>query len=836
MLLPTLADPISLAALFADVRRRSQVPGIDGLTPNAYAGGLRERLERLGAALLSGTYRPSRLVRVHRDKPGGGVRRLSVPVVEDRIVLELLRRALEPGIEPLLSRAAFAYRPGRSARAAVDAILGRIEAGAAWVALADIRDFFDTVRLADVLEAAGEVCADPPLLRLLDVILQGHALRPGRGLAQGSSLSPVLSNLVLTPLDRRLLADGFALIRYCDNLCVTAATKAEADRALAAMARETRRLGLSLKPGPSRVVEVREGFVWLGFWLGPGGGRVSEGAVAALAARLDAAGAGLAGEALRARLLPVVQGWAQYFDIPLPDGASLGTHDALARSLLGARAAAPPAAEGDAPESAPPVATGDEEDGWDDLEASPEAPSQEVEQVEQLLREADRLAAAGAYEEAEAAFEAAQEVAQAPAPAEPPPLDPTWDDEAVDAFLGLFAAGQGSFERAAGRAGARREFTPVSRPLAPADLREHLAGRAALAVRPRLPDGTCTMGVIDVDGRAPPASAAVLAHAAALASVARSWGWEVLVETTGGRGAHVWIPAATRIRADEMARALDALLREAGTPAEGVHVERLPGPDGAPDLHAQPMTLPLGVHVETGTRSRLRWADGGEVTAALEGLFAGRANDAALFARPAAPPAGEPALVRPIPAPASLADLGPGVARVLEGCALLRHLADKAAAVGHLDHGERLSVLYSLGHLGPPGERAIHALIGRCQNYDPAETSRQVARMTGLPIGCTRMREKHATPELLPLCCCDFGDPRRRGGYPTPVLHAVGFKRSWREVLRGRREGEARAREEGVPGVVAVAEDAAPGLLPAPVGPERQAGVLVKGAPPHEWA
>src|SRR5437899_1196543 len=83
---------------------------------------------------------------------------------------------------------------------------------------ADVRDFFDTVRLDDVIEAASEACADPALLRLLDGVLHGHALRPGRGLAQGSSLSPLLSNLALTPLDRRMLADGFALVRYCDNL------------------------------------------------------------------------------------------------------------------------------------------------------------------------------------------------------------------------------------------------------------------------------------------------------------------------------------------------------------------------------------------------------------------------------------------------------------------------------------------------------------------------------------------------------------------------------------------------------------------------------------------
>jgi len=123
------------------------------------------------------------------------------------------------------------------------------------------------------------------------------------------------------------------------------------------------------------------------------------------------------------------------------------------------------------------------------------------------------------------------------------------------------------------------------------------------------------------------------------------------------------------------------------------------------------------------------------------------------------------------PAASAVCDATPPdgpVARVLAGCALLRHLGDKAAGSGHLAHPERLSLLYSLGHLGGAGEQALHAIIGRCANYDRAETDRQIAKLTGLPIGCTRLREKHATPELLPLCICDFGDVRRRGGYPTP--------------------------------------------------------------------
>lgn len=841
MRLEELSRPAMLASLFADVRRRSQAAGVDAVTPEIYARQLDARLEHLADALRRERWMASPLLRIRRGKPDGGVRRLAIPVLEDRIVLELLRRALEPLIEPRLSDAAFAYRPGRSARVAVDEVTDQLRSGAGWVALADIRDFFDSIPLAPLIEAVQHLNPDPPLLRLLDRLLRAHALDQGRGLAQGSSLSPLLSNLALSPLDQRLVSAGHALVRYCDNLCVVGRTRDQAAHALAAMVAETRRLGLSLKPRVSRIAEARQGFLWLGFWLCADGGRVSDGALRALSTRADAVACGLQGDAVRDRLSPIVRGWVQYFDAPLPDGAHLGAHDRVLRELIAAFLQArdndPPARGSVNPGGKPGSAEGldDDSDTWQELgqepefEGDPAAPS-----VERLLADADRLAAAGDFPAAEATYQAALAMLHGPETpaAAPVATDPGPDDEAIDAFIGLFAAGQETFEAAPPGAPGQRPFSVVRRAITPADVRDHLAARKAIAVRPRLPDGTCTLGVLDIDGADPSRLSAAQAHADALASIARAWGWQLLVETTGGRGLHLWIPVDRPVPADMMTRILKALQQEAGAPAAGVRVEHLPAADDAPELHGQPVTLPLSAHVETGARSRLRWLDGTEVHADLRGLFAWVPNTPeALRAR--LPSADTAAMTGPGPIQPPLQDWAPhgqSVARVMEGCAVLTDLARKARATGHLDHSERLSLLYSLGHLGRPGERAIHAVISACQNYDPAETSRQIANMRGLPISCTRMREKHAGPALLPLCCCDFGDPRRRGGYATPLLHAGAFRRTWRDTLRERREAEARPRDAAGIAVETSAPDPEPELQLA-AGSE-----LIAGAPPHEWA
>lgn len=874
MKMQELASPLFLSACFSSVLARSPVAGRDGVSPAHYQKDLSSRLERLSRAMQEGTFRPAPLLRLRKRKQDGGERNLAIPSVEERIVLEALHRGLAPRVEPLLSEAAHAYRPGRSARGAVEAIQKQIDHGNGWVFTADIRNFFDTILTSAVRKALEPLVEDRSVMDLIALVLHRHELLPGRGLAQGSSLSPLLSNLILTPLDRRLRAAGHPLVRYSDNLCCTARSQSAAKQALELIEQELASLKMALKPGETRICRASEGFLWLGFWVTEDGLQASEGAIQALRERLtEAAQKGAEGTSLRERLLPVLRGWSAYFRAPLPLSVTLGPQDALARQLLdelaGTRSAQEPAG------TSPGATDGDPAASWDGLEEAGSeedeepwttaAPADEPAQqelradVEAMFQEAERLASIGEYLQAEQLHEEAEHrrktatEAPLPVPAEAP--EPSVEEEAVDAFLGLFCAGQERVELAPVGTPGAREFEHHERPPRPRDVRRHLAGQAAMAILPRLPDGTCTLGVIDLDARQGEQEESVAAFAQALVVVAMSRGLQCLVEHTGGRGIHLWIPVDEPVSADLMHRLLRSLLLAAGSPSEGVRVELLPAPQEAVDLHQQSITLPLGIHVESVVPSRLRWGDGIEVTRDLLALF--RPPSAADLVRAATPPelpsllasvglapgvAPEPPRIeapaprsaspgRALPlldGPRSLAWISEDrkVGAVLEGCAVLRHLAQKAEATGHLDHAERLSLLYSMGHMGPAGEQAIHAIVRRCRNYREAETSRQLARRTGLPISCHRLRDKHATEGALKdACSCDFGDIQRRGGYATPLLHGMGFRALWRDTLHGRKERVSKARREGVPGVVVITSPASEALE----GPRQ-------GVPPHEWA
>jgi len=773
-----------LAVCFGRVRQGSDAPGLDKVDPRAYEANLQPRLEDLSRRLNDRSWRPDRLLRLRHPKPTGGTRLISIPTVGDRVVIEWLRDRIAPRVESALSPAAFAYRTGRGPRPAMDALEYASRHGAPWIVLTDIRDFFDTIPLRHVLQELMRVLKlerSSLLLHTAEQLLLGQATRGARGLPQGSALSPSLSNLALHAADARLLHQGFELIRYCDNLCVPARAEAQGRDALSAIRREMERLGMALKPTKTSVTHVDKGVSWLGFSLGPEGRRVSHAAVDALRARVDRAMAEVHPGQADLVLRPIVRGWVQYFDAPLPPDVGLGRHETLVQSLIAELRTAPPAPLAD-PD---PLA----EDAWrDGAEAEDEDDAEPHARTDQQswLDEAERLVLAGRFAEAEDAWE----LAHTPVPVtdEPAPEAEaaSWDEEQLDLMLGLLCAAQHRFEALGKHPIGRRDFERFESPPSPADLRAHLRGERPLAILPRLPDGTCTIGVIDVDAGPTADPTAAEAFARALATVAHARGLTTLIERTGGRGAHLWVPVAEPIPADHMASTLHDLVAATGTPARGVQIELLPGGSGAPDLHGQAITLPLGRHRDTGAPSTLAWSFGPSVQADLVGLTAADPNPPERFAPPAPPPG---TAATPVNGPLAVPDwtqFGRNIQQVMSGCHVLRHLAEKAATIGHLDHGERLSVLYALGHLNPNGHRAIHAIIGKCRNYDVAVTQHFIDRLSGLPIGCTRLRDKHATGDLLTACACDFGDVRQRGGYPTPLLHQGGFRRSWRDTLRGR--------------------------------------------------
>ncbi|SDH47980.1 reverse transcriptase domain-containing protein [Pseudonocardia oroxyli] len=185
------------------------------------------RIVELAEQLAAGTWRADPVRRVDIPKPSGGVRRLGIPPLADRVVERALLDELDPVVDPGLLPWSFGYRRGLGPKDAIAALTDARDEGATWVARSDVRDFFTRVPQWEVLRRLREVIDDERVIHLVGQLLDrpvqgGRTATPDRGLGlhQGSVLSPLLSNLYLHEFDRRMLEAGWRVIRFGDDFAI----------------------------------------------------------------------------------------------------------------------------------------------------------------------------------------------------------------------------------------------------------------------------------------------------------------------------------------------------------------------------------------------------------------------------------------------------------------------------------------------------------------------------------------------------------------------------------------------------------------------------------------
>jgi RNA-directed DNA polymerase len=192
----------TLHAAYQLAKQNDGAPGIDGVTFEAIeADGVDAFLDQLREELVQRRYRPQRPRTVGIPKEGGKVRQLSIPSIRDRVVQGALKLILEPIFEADFQPGSYGYRPKQSAHAAVQRVSEAIVQGKTYVVDLDLRSYFDTVRHHVVLEKIARRVCDDAVLWLLRLILKASGRQ---GVPQGGVISPLLSNVYLTEVDRML--------------------------------------------------------------------------------------------------------------------------------------------------------------------------------------------------------------------------------------------------------------------------------------------------------------------------------------------------------------------------------------------------------------------------------------------------------------------------------------------------------------------------------------------------------------------------------------------------------------------------------------------------------
>jgi RNA-directed DNA polymerase len=262
----------NLQMAWEKVKANQGAGGVDGESIEAFGERLEERLAQLHEELRTDHYDPQPVRQCPIPKAGkpGEYRMLGIPTIFDRVCQQALLNRLEPLFEPVFDEASFGYRRGRSMKGALRKVWKEIEAGNEWIADADLKDFFGSADHEKIVSLVSQRVADGRVLRLIEAMLKAGSYGEGRmfpterGTPQGSGISPLLSNILLTPFDREMRRRGYRLTRYSDDWVVTCSSAAHARAALETAGRILKELGVQINPHKTRIVHVRRGFEFLG--------------------------------------------------------------------------------------------------------------------------------------------------------------------------------------------------------------------------------------------------------------------------------------------------------------------------------------------------------------------------------------------------------------------------------------------------------------------------------------------------------------------------------------------------------------------------------------------
>lgn len=833
MIFESIYDMDNLQYAWSRVRASKSPPGIDRVTCDHFEKNLSVNLHNLQRQIREESYKPMPVTVFNKSKKKG-FRNIGISTVRDKVVQQAALKAIRPHFENHLLPCCLAYRPGKSALAAVAKAVEQINKGHLWALQMDVANFFDTMDHGILLGIIGVAIKEKPVIRLLSRLLKARIFKEMglfdnvEGTQQGSGLSPLLSNIYMMPIDRFLWKRyGRNYLRFSDDILILSREQEPLEEAKPLIEQCLKEIKLAINPDKTSIAHVSKGIVYMGYCIDVNGKGPSRKSVHQFRQRLEKYNKVRKTDDVAERLreiTSVIRGWHNYYKtLKPPNILSLLAQVELAgefgetnlvRTLL--------KQSGDFTHNHPDIclrlgeqflSQGMEPQAMREyakaLEMDPglEIAKEKVRELQEGEREvhkaidkvklvlhhnptyrdgfqklAEYYVGLGLYGFAEKAHEKALEIdaeGQAPPPlppAEAGPEEKGFDYRHVDqaVFLDLFNGRKDAHSKQWVDEQGRWGFMRVDRPMRNQDVYKHLKGEITLGAYPVAQNDTVRYIVFDID--------------------------------TAKRK----ILEADPLELDGFREKAHQDVLRLKTVCEQMGVTLYVEDSGYKGRHGwlffdQP--FPASQALKLG--QRIMQKAGGASEGMIWELFPMGKSDRhksviklplginrknkrrCLFLTDAGEPIkDQPLLLKNIrknkvetvaamtvapeedAQPSGPADAAPeSLKKMVQNCRIVRHLVSKAMDTNYLTYYERMCLLYTLTFAGQEGVDYLHKVIGYCLNYNKDYTQRQIDRRKESPMSCPKIAEYF--PELVQMagCSCKFKLPAH--GYPSPAMYLL---------------------------------------------------------------
>lgn len=261
-----LAQMLQPPVIARAINETEQKPNIDKLTGKTHA-----QIQSAIGQLTKNDYHPPVLHGFSIPKKDGTERLLAVSPLYDRILQKAASIVLCPGLDAMMSQCSYGFRKGLSRQQVRYDIQNAYREGYKWVYESDIDDFFDSISRNQLISRLQALYGKDPLWTLLESWLgqsihyKNTHINRAKGVPQGSPLSPLLANFILDSFDSDLEMHGFKIIRYADDFIILCKTQHQAQLAAEQVKESLVELNLSLNADKTHIVDLNQGFQFLGY-------------------------------------------------------------------------------------------------------------------------------------------------------------------------------------------------------------------------------------------------------------------------------------------------------------------------------------------------------------------------------------------------------------------------------------------------------------------------------------------------------------------------------------------------------------------------------------------